>query len=67
MISIGNIPWDSEIVPAEQYETSVNAEVERHLAVLFIMGSQFPAMGLHCTKRITTNAELELTKRTIVA
>ncbi len=51
----------------EQYETSVNAEAGRQLAVIATVGSQIPAMGLHCTNNMTTVAKVELTKRAMVA
>lgn len=65
MISVDYTVGGLGIEPAEQYETSANAEVERQLA--FTLGSQFPAIGLHCTKRMITVAEVELIKRATIA
>lgn len=53
--------------PVEQYETIVNAEVGRQSAVNAIVGSQIPAIGLHCTNIMTIVAIVELTRRAIVA
>lgn len=66
-ISVGNISRDVGTKPVEQYETSVNAEAGRHLAVIATLGSQIPAVGVHCTNSMTIVAKVELTKRAMVA
>lgn len=66
-ISVGNIAGELGTKPVEQYDTSVNAAAGRQMAVNATVGSQIPAIGLHCTNIMTTVANVELTKRAIVA
>ena len=54
-------------LPPMQYETSGKAYLGRQSAFALSLGSQTAARGLHCTKSTTTNTEVEVTKRAIVA
>ena len=67
--SLANYHWPSQVVdkPVVQYDTTANELAGRQLADFLLSKFQFTVIGLHCTKRMTTKAIVEVTSRATVA